>query len=108
MYNTSRISKKKSSVKTNTNKNALKRNLNKLNRQVRQLKRTFESNFPKYPSSKFEAVREFNIKLVRVKSRLNRISTLVSQNRKGARKSLVYASKEIQTLRNTKKNLYSS
>ncbi|MBT9188821.1 MULTISPECIES: hypothetical protein [Zobellia] len=102
------LAKKKSSIKTNTTKNALKRNLNNLNRQVRELKRNFESNFPKYPSAKFEAVREFNIKLVRVKSRLNRIATLVSQNRKGARKNLVRVSREIQTLKNTRHNLYES
>ncbi|WP_276166095.1 hypothetical protein [Zobellia alginiliquefaciens] len=79
-----------------------------LNRQIRELKRTFENNFPQYPSDKFEMVRDFNIKLVRAKSRLKRISKIIVKNRRQARQMLIRVTKEIQILKDTNRQLSKS
>ncbi|CAM3331431.1 hypothetical protein ZORO111903_07655 [Zobellia roscoffensis] len=88
--------------------NTLNLRAKKLSRQIRELKRTFENNFEQYPSEKFEMVRDFNIKLVRAKSSLKRISKIIVKNRRHARQMLIRVAKEIQTLKDTSKQLSKS
>ncbi|CAM4281576.1 hypothetical protein ZONE111904_11750 [Zobellia nedashkovskayae] len=86
-------------------KSIMKTYLKQLNKQITELRKTFESNFPKYPSRKFEAVREFNIKLVKTKLKLNSIPISETTEKSKIQKRLNRISNEIQKLNKVNQNL---
>ncbi|WP_046287563.1 hypothetical protein [Zobellia galactanivorans] len=103
-----RIAKKRNVIKILADTNALKARLNQLKRRTFELQKTFEGNFPKYPSSKFEDVREFNIKLINLKARLNHLTPMLTRNRKKVSERIVFLSKDIQNLQEANKQLSNS
>ncbi|MDO6518726.1 hypothetical protein [Zobellia uliginosa] len=103
-----RIAKKRNIIKILADTNALKARLNQLKRRTFELQKTFEGNFPQYPSSKFEDVREFNIKLINLKARLNQLTPMLTRNRKKLRERIVFLSKDIQNLQEANKQLSDS
>lgn len=86
-------------------KSIVKTYFKQLNKQITELRKTFESNFPKYPSRKFEAVREFNIKLVKTKLKLNSIPLSETTEKSKIQERLNRISIEIQKLNKTNQNL---
>ena len=86
-------------------KSIVKTYFKQLNTQITELRKTFESNFPKYPSRKFEAVREFNIKLVKTKLKLNSIPLSETTEKSKIQERLNRISIEIQKLNKTNQNL---